>query len=592
MPTILSDTWIKVDNKTTQQSDDSSKISLEDFISTVLSKMLEHKSDNPLDVFPLFLAQVKRDGKDMVDSIKRDTHPYSRPVTKNLRISTADRIEWAKKLVTLTNPPPPEKKPKIPNPDEEAEEGSQEIEEEEQPEEEAEEEGAPEGVHDLLYGFKIMNTVGIGLTDYEVQSLLISMYRLKQHAKKANKSFLSMRWWGKVYGIHDNYYIVEVEEEQKEEEQKEGEEEQEVPEKKILGTPAETTGTNRYVYYVTTSRNFPAFANEWVKLPNVQPEHIQQARMIKKLFTGNLNAPVTSHPPFPGDEKVLLRAQIARITASTKLAPKDFIVFEENQAEEEEEDENGNPIKKADHLINAYTELPELRKNEEFDSLKFDISLLKNWIHVEPYILHSQGRATLYKPQEEEEEQEQQEEEEEEEQSSPKKELVERIPPLLTSVDLDDFKTRSYEQRSWVLREHFTLLQDHSPISSHFISLRSLRWSGAYTVAEKVPESGVKYCNVYIGDGLKAFSGDKFATYTPTFVNPIQTENSIDPEELHVIETSEHLRWKKNTVIIGKECTDPLNKEQIIQYEEPKPPIEEKDPEEGDEEEDDNNGEE
>jgi radial spoke head protein 4A len=585
MSTILSDTWIKVDNKTTQQSNDCSKISLEDFISTVLSRMLQHKSDNPLDVFPLFLAQVKRDGKDMVDSIKRDVHPYYRPVTKNLRISTADRIEWAKKLVILSSPLPPEKKSKVPNPDEEGEE-AQEIEEEEQEQEDAEE----EGVHDLFYDFKIMNTAGIGLTDYEVQSLLISMYRLKQHAKKANKSFLSMRWWGKIYGIYANYYIVEVEEEPKEEEQKEEEEEQEETERKIFGTPAETTGTNRYVYYVTTSQSFPAFPNEWIKLPNVQPEHIQQARMIKKLFTGNLNAPVTSHPPFPGDEKVLLRAQIARITASTKLAPKDFIVFEEDQGEEEEEDEDGNPVKKEDHLINAYAELPGLRKNEEFDSLKFDMSSLKNWIHIEPYILHSQGRATLYKPQEEEEEQ--QDDEEEEEQNTPKKEPVERIPPLLTSVDLDDFKTGSYEQRSWVLREHFTLLQDHSPMSSHVISLRSLRWPGAYTVAEKVPETGVKYCSIYIGDGLKAFSGDNFATYTPTYVNPIQTEYSIDPEELYTIGTCEHLRWKKKTVIVGKECTDPLSKEQIIQYEEPKPPAEEKDPDRGDEEDDDNNEEE
>jgi len=60
MSTILSDTWIKVDNKTTQQSNDCSKISLEDFISTVLSRMLQHKSDNPLDVFPLFFSSSEK----------------------------------------------------------------------------------------------------------------------------------------------------------------------------------------------------------------------------------------------------------------------------------------------------------------------------------------------------------------------------------------------------------------------------------------------------------------------------------------------------------------------------------------------------
>jgi radial spoke head protein 4/6 len=52
---------------------------------------------------------------------------------------------------------------------------------------------------------------------------------------------------------------------------------------------------------------------DWIQLPDAEPHHIVAARMIKKMLTGNLNASVDSCPPFPGKERNLLRAQIARI---------------------------------------------------------------------------------------------------------------------------------------------------------------------------------------------------------------------------------------------------------------------------------------
>lgn len=45
---------------------------------------------------------------------------------------------------------------------------------------------------------------------------------------------------------------------------------------------------------------------------------------------------VVSYPPFPGSEAEYLRAQIARISATTHVSPLNFYMFEE---EEEEEDE-------------------------------------------------------------------------------------------------------------------------------------------------------------------------------------------------------------------------------------------------------------
>ena len=49
------------------------------------------------------------------------------------------------------------------------------------------------------------------------------------------------------------------------------------------------------------------------------PEQISVARMIKYMFTGDLNANIDSCPPFPGKERHFLRAQIARISHGTEL---------------------------------------------------------------------------------------------------------------------------------------------------------------------------------------------------------------------------------------------------------------------------------
>lgn len=81
------------------------------------------------------------------------------------------------------------------------------------------------------------------------------------------------------------------------------------------------------VYWVTDH-----ILQDWVQLPDVKPEHIQAAKLIKYIFTGELNASIQSNPPFPGKERHLLRAQIARITHATCIIPKGLIeVDEESQ---------------------------------------------------------------------------------------------------------------------------------------------------------------------------------------------------------------------------------------------------------------------
>jgi radial spoke head protein 4A len=53
------------------------------------------------------------------------------------------------------------------------------------------------------------------------------------------------------------------------------------------------------------------------------------SRMIKHVFTGNLNCGIDSCPPFPGKERHLLRAQLARITHATEIVPKGLYEIDE-----------------------------------------------------------------------------------------------------------------------------------------------------------------------------------------------------------------------------------------------------------------------
>lgn len=60
---------------------------------------------------------------------------------------------------------------------------------------------------------------------------------------------------------------------------------------------------NKLVYWVTDN-----LLEDWVQLPDVLPEHILVARLMKHVFSGNLNAHIDSNPPFPGKERHYLRA--------------------------------------------------------------------------------------------------------------------------------------------------------------------------------------------------------------------------------------------------------------------------------------------
>ena len=80
----------------------------------------------------------------------------------------------------------------------------------------------------------------------------------------------------------------------------------------------------------------------------MKPAEIVVARQIRKHFTGSLDADVLSFPPFPGKELNYLRAQIARISATTHISPAGYYKSEEDEDEAEEE-EGGPPNYELNH---------------------------------------------------------------------------------------------------------------------------------------------------------------------------------------------------------------------------------------------------
>ena len=90
--------------------------------------------------------------------------------------------------------------------------------------------------------------------------------------------------------------------------------------------------------------------------------------MIKYMFTGDLNANIDSCPPFPGKERHLLRAQLARLTHATELCPKGAF----------EMDEDTNEVKAAE-------EQPATGMDE--------LKVLEAWSHLHPIIHHEPASA-------------------------------------------------------------------------------------------------------------------------------------------------------------------------------------------------------
>ncbi|XP_061834421.1 radial spoke head protein 4 homolog A [Nerophis lumbriciformis] len=354
-----------------------------------------------------------------------------------------------------------------------------------------------------------LEQAGVGLGREEMQRVFLALKQLVT----ANP-MQRCRLWGKILGTERSYIIAEAEFEA-EEEDDDGDEDAADDESKetdpkdkgeseldplpqstykpppVVPKESKGTGANKFVYYVCNEAGLP-----WTKLPSVTPAQITIARQIRKFFTGRLDNPIVSYPPFPGDESNYLRAQIARISAGTQISPQGFYqAIEEEGAEEEGGDEDG------------------IEENPEFEGVPVGelVESLSSWVHHTQHILQ-QGRCTWVNlaVKNEDESNEDDGDEIEEDPDEPEPEVG---PPLLTPLSQD---AEIFETPPWSPSLSSSLTPQHA-----IAVMRSNCWPGACAYAH-----GKKFENIYVGWGLK-YPGDG---YSPLLPPPPQNEYPSAPE--------------------------------------------------------------
>jgi radial spoke head protein 4A len=160
---------------------------------------------------------------------------------------------------------------------------------------------------------RIFQWAGIGFGEQET-------YRLQKSLKKLAETSgaVSLRFYGKIWGTKQDYYIVEASGDANAGGEEEGEaNEEEGEDGPTADSEPRGTGVNKLSYYVAHDS-----MSKWTRLPDLSPADIKASRQIKVVFTGDLNRPIYTNPFFFGQEKHYLRAQIARIMHSTTLLPK------------------------------------------------------------------------------------------------------------------------------------------------------------------------------------------------------------------------------------------------------------------------------
>ncbi|XP_069711674.1 radial spoke head protein 4 homolog A-like [Phaenicophaeus curvirostris] len=385
-------------------------------------------------------------------------------------------------------------------------------------EEELEEEIGETPLHNVMETAFYFEQAGIGLSKDESYLIFLALKNLI-----SVQPIQTCRFWGKILGLEMNYIIAEVqfqegeeeeeteEEEVIEEEEKEVNEVEDTDEEKEKDEPPKSTykppplipkeengtGANKYVYFVCNEPGKP-----WVKLPPVTPAQIVCARKIKKFFTGRLDAPIVSFPPFPGNEANYLRAQIARISAGTHVSPIGFYQF----AEEEDEEEEGGK--------DTYEENPDFQPLSAAEM----VDSLSTWVHHAQSIL-PQGRCVWFNPSQKSEEEEEEDDEEEEKSAEADEPQQEVGPPLLTPLSEDE---EIENIPAWTAQLSTDLIPEHA-----VAILQSNRWPGAYAFA-----SGKKFENIYFGWGHKY----SLENHSPELPPPVQAEYPSGPE---ITETSD-----------------------------------------------------
>jgi len=194
-------------------------------------------------------------------------------------------------------------------------------------------------VQDFLRDAAMFRWAGIGFDQQESYHIGCSLRMLASESP----SLESVRLWGKILGTEADYYIAEgVLKSVPKVVNADGTPEKApvLPDSPEFDIEPRGEGANTFTYWVSSGGCAP-----WTRLPAARASHILAARTMKRLMTGKLDSPVLSMPWFPGKERHLLRAQIARISATCTLAARGWYELDEEAGDnklKESEDPAGS----------------------------------------------------------------------------------------------------------------------------------------------------------------------------------------------------------------------------------------------------------
>lgn len=201
-------------------------------------------------------------------------------------------------------------------------------------------------VQNFLQDAAMFRWAGIGFNQQESYHIGMSLRKLASESP----SIESLRFWGKVLGTDGDYFVAEG---MLQSLPKVVNADGALDKAPVLpGSPefdveSRGDGANAFTYWVSSGGCAP-----WTRLPAARASHIVASRSIKRIMTGSLDSPVQSMPWFPGKEQHLLRAQIARISATCTLAPRGWY---------EPDDEAGdNKVKESEAPADSFPSSEEL----------------------------------------------------------------------------------------------------------------------------------------------------------------------------------------------------------------------------------------
>ena len=310
-------------------------------------------------------------------------------------------------------------------------------------------------MEDILHQSKLFEWGGISFSEEEWYKIRLAM---KKILIENDCEFI--RFFGKIYGIKSDYYIIQSS----------------LKTYPMRNPPVHVEsrgneGINRFTFWVSNS-----ILESWYELPDITKEQIVASRKFKYHLTGDLNSKVKSFVSFPGKEMHLLKCQIVRILHSSCIVPKGYYKISENFK---------------DQLEGKITEIDEEFKSPSFEEMKAPEG--EGWVHEHAYIYPS---GKIIDP------------------------TVETQVDRLKGINEDEgYKVKEGEGdnvneldfKYWKIKVVGDQIMHNrpngDPLTHAVVLVKNTRWPGTLTVWKEE-----KFANIYVGYGIKAIGENYFPT--------------------------------------------------------------------------------